>query len=48
MSPHSLTKFEIENYCQNEPRFNSDYSRNNLPQMKDMGCNKSWWLQVIG
>ena len=46
MSHHPLTKFEIEKYCQNEPRFNGDYSRNNLPQMKDMGCNKSWWLQI--
>ena len=34
-------KFEIAKYCRNEPRFNGDYSRNNLPQMKDMGCNKS-------
>ena len=34
--PHPLTKFEIQQYYQNEPRFNGVYSRDNLPkQIKD-------------
>ena len=32
MPPHPLTNFEIQKYYQNEPRFNSVYSRNNLPK----------------
>ena len=35
MQPHPLTNFEIQNYYQNEPRFNGVYSRDNLPQIKD-------------
>ena len=36
MMPHPLTNFEIQKYYQNEPRFNSVYSRNNSPEkMKD-------------
>ena len=35
MSLHSLTNFGIQKYYQNESRFNSVYSRNNLPKMKD-------------
>ena len=36
MSPHPLTNFEIQEYYQNEPRFNGVYSRNNLPnKIKD-------------
>ena len=35
MSPHSLNKFEIQKYYQNEPKFNGIYSRNNLPKIKD-------------
>ena len=35
MSPHSLNKFEIQKYYQNEPKFNDIYSRNNLPKIKD-------------
>ena len=34
MPPHPLTKFEIQKYYQNEPKFNGTYSRNNLPQVK--------------
>ena len=34
MPPHDLTNFEIQNY-QNESKFNGDYSRNNLPKIKD-------------
>ena len=35
MPPHPLTKFEIQKCCQNEPRFNGAYSRNNSPKIKD-------------
>ena len=28
--PHPLTNFEIQEYYQNEPRFNGDFSRDNL------------------
>ena len=30
MPPDPLTNFELEKYYQNEPRFNSVFSRNNL------------------
>ena len=30
-SPHPLTKFEIQEYYQNEPSFNGVFSRDNLP-----------------
>ena len=33
MPPHLLTNFEIQKYCQNEPKFNGVYSRNNLPKI---------------
>ena len=36
MPPHSLINFEIQKYCQNEPRFNGVYSRDNLPRIKDV------------
>ena len=32
MPAHPLTNFEIRNYHKNEPRFNSVYSRDNLPK----------------
>ena len=32
MPHHPLTNFEIQKYYQNESRFNSVYSRNNLPE----------------
>ena len=36
ISSHPLTNFEIHIYYQNEPRFNSVYSRDNLPdKIKD-------------
>ena len=31
LPPHPLTKFEIQEYYQNEPRFNGVFSRDNLP-----------------
>ena len=30
-----LTNFEIQNYYQNEPRFNGVYLRDNLPRIRD-------------
>ena len=35
MKPLPLTRFEIQKYHQNEPKFNGVYSRNNLPSIKD-------------
>ena len=35
MLPHPLTNFEIQKHYQNEPKFNSVCSRNNLPKTKD-------------
>ena len=35
MPSHRLTNFEIQKYYQNEPRFNSVYSRDNWPKIKD-------------
>ena len=32
ISPHPLTKFEIQKYYKDEPRFNGVFSRNNLPK----------------
>ena len=32
MLPHPLTNFEIQQYYENEPRFNGVFSRNNLPK----------------
>ena len=32
MTPHPLTNFEIQKYCQNESRFNGVFSRKNLPK----------------
>ena len=34
MVPHPLTNFEIRKYYQNEPKFSSVYSRDNLPRIK--------------
>ena len=32
MLPHPITHFEMQQYYQNEPRFNGVFSRNNLPK----------------
>ena len=32
MPPYHLTNFEMQKYYQNEPRFNSVYFRDNLPE----------------
>ena len=34
MPPHPLINFEIQRFYENEPKFNSVYSRNNLPKIK--------------
>ena len=31
---HPITKFEIQKYYQNEPKFDGVYSRNNLTKIK--------------
>ena len=38
MPSHSLTNFEVQKYYQNEPRFNSVYSRNNLSKKIKCGA----------
>ena len=40
MLPHPLNNFQIENNYQNRPKFNSAYSRNNLPEIKDVAYRK--------
>ena len=32
MPPQPSTNFEIQKYCQNEPRFNAAYSGDNIPK----------------
>ena len=34
--PHPSTNFHIQKYYEQEPKFNSVYSRNNLSTMKDV------------
>ena len=36
--PHPLTNFEIQEYYQNEPRFNGVFSRDNLPNTIQNGA----------
>ena len=36
--PHPLTNFEIQEYYQNEPRFNGVFSRDNLPNSTKNGA----------
>ena len=35
MAPHALTNLEIQKYYQNQHRFISVYSRDNLPKIKN-------------
>ena len=45
----SFEYFEMQNYCQNEPNFNSFYLRNSLPKIKDGAiCNTLDEYEVIG
>ena len=46
MSPHPLTNFKIQKYCQNEPRFNIVYCRDNLTEIKDV--MSTLILELIG
>ena len=32
LPPHPLINFETQKYCENEPRFNGVFSKNNLPK----------------
>ena len=42
MLPHLLINFEIQNYYQNEPKFNGVFQRNNLHKIKGRtNINKS-------
>ena len=38
LPPHPLTNFEIQEYYQNEPRFNGVFSRDNLPNSIKIGA----------
>ena len=35
MAPYPLAYFEIQKFYENQPKFNSVYSRNNLSKIKD-------------
>ena len=52
MPPHSLTNVEMQNYYQNESRFNGVYSRNNLSKITDwayiINCNENESIGFIG
>ena len=39
--PHPLTNFEIQEYYQNEPRFNGVFSRDNLPNNNNNNNNNN-------
>ena len=39
--PHSLKNFEIQEYYQNEPRFNGAFSRDNLPNNNNNNNNNN-------
>ena len=39
LSAHPLTNFEIQEYYQNEPRFNGVFSRDNLPNTTKNGAS---------
>ena len=34
MPPYPITNFEMENHCQNHPKFNGIFLRNNLLKLK--------------
>ena len=41
LTPHSLTNFEIQEYYQNESRFNGIFSRDNLPNNNNNNNNNN-------
>ena len=44
--PHSLTNFEIQEYYQNEPRFNEVFSRDNLGSTVKNGAYITHWVAL--
>ena len=38
MLPHPLTNFETQKYYKNEPRFSGLHSRDNLPEITELGA----------
>ena len=38
MPPHPLTNSGLQKCCQNQPKVNGVYSRNNLSKIKDGAC----------
>ena len=45
MLSHPLTKFDIQKYYQNEPKFNGVYSRNNSLKTKDTNHERIWIIR---
>ena len=41
LTPHPLTNFEIQEYYENEPRFNGVFSRDNLPNNNSNNNNNN-------
>ena len=41
LTPHPLTRFEIQEYYRNEPRFNGVFSRDNLPDNNNNNNNNN-------
>ena len=48
MRPHPLTNFEIQKYYQNKPRFNSVYSRDNLPEYSSTEIKDGVYITNLG
>ena len=50
--PHPLTNFEIQNYYENESKFNSIYARNNSSEIKDgaylVNLDECESIEIIG
>ena len=48
MPPHPLTNFEIQKYCENEPKFNGVYSSYNLPKkIKDGAYEIKFFISMV-
>ena len=41
-----LTNFEVQKYYQNESKFNSVYSRNNLPNLDEFKSIGTHWIAL--
>ena len=46
LPPHPLTNFEIQEYYQNEPRFNGVFSRDNLGSTVKNGAIGTHWVAL--